>query len=169
MVAARAVLILPLLLLGCADGPGEDAVAAMQQALATTRASLAASGGAPVGQGRGAPAAPPAAAPVSLPIAPPSAPRQRGAGPPAAAGALIGSHAEEMRRMLGEPALRRPEGDAEIWLYEAEGCRLDVVLYPEHGALTVAYASARADGAAEVTEAACLAAIAAFPGALRRT
>jgi hypothetical protein len=77
--------------------------------------------------------------------------------------------AAEARRMLGEPSLHRQEGEAEIWLYEASECRLDVVLYPERGALVVAHAAARAHGAAAVTEAACLDAIAAFPGAQRRT
>ncbi|WP_240790080.1 hypothetical protein [Roseomonas sp. HF4] len=84
--------------------------------------------------------------------------------PPAAAAALLGRPAAELRRMLGEPALRRPEGEAEIWLYEARDCRLDLVLYPEGGALRVAHAAARAHGAGDgVTEAACLAAIAAAP------
>jgi hypothetical protein len=66
--------------------------------------------------------------------------------------------------MLGDPSIRRPEGAAEIWLYEAPSCRLDVILYAEGNALVVAHAAARALGAGEaVTEAACLSAIAAAP------
>ncbi|BDG70402.1 hypothetical protein Rmf_03310 [Roseomonas fluvialis] len=69
--------------------------------------------------------------------------------------------------MLGDPALRRAEGEAEIWLYEAPPCRLDLVLYPQGGALVVAHAAARAHGTAQgVTEATCLSAIAAAPATL---
>ena len=165
MAAAHAALLLPVLLLACAEGPDEEAVAAMHQAFANARASIAAAG--PAAPSPATPSPPPAAA--SLPVAQPSAPRLRGAGAPTAAAALLGTRAEEMRRMLGEPSLRRPEGEAEIWLYEAADCRLDVVLYPERGAMVVAHAAARAQGAAAVTEAACLASIAAYPGATRRT
>ncbi|MBR0673852.1 hypothetical protein GXW76_21960 [Roseomonas soli] len=71
--------------------------------------------------------------------------------------------------MLGDPALRRPEGGAEIWLYEAPNCRLDIILYPQGTGLLVAHAAARAHGAAEgVTEAACLSAIAGSSGPGRR-
>jgi hypothetical protein len=167
MAAAHAALLLPVLLLACAEGPDEEAVAAMQQALATARASIAATGP-PAAPPPSVPAQPPSAA-ARLPVAQPAGPRLRGTGAPLAAAGLIGARAEEMRRMLGEPSLRRPEGDAEIWLYEAADCRLDVVLYPERGAMVVAHAAARAQGAAAVTEAACLASIAAYPGATRRT
>ena len=160
----RAALILPVLLLGCAADRSADAAAMMEQALASARASAA------------LPARPPATpAPsrtqgVALAPAGVAAPqRQRGTAPPAAAASLLGTRAAELRRMLGEPALLRPEGDAEIWLYAAPECRLDIVLYPEGGALAVAHAAARAHGAAAVTEAACLAAIATATGTQRRT
>ena len=41
MAAAHAALLLPVLLLACAEGPDEEAVAAMHQAFANARASIA--------------------------------------------------------------------------------------------------------------------------------
>jgi hypothetical protein len=173
MAAWRAAALLPLLVLGCAADPGEEAAALMRQALSTTQASLAVAGRAP---DAGAPAG--GAEPVGIPsaavaaprpaalAAPPAiapGPRLTGRAPPAAAAALVGAPAEQMRRMLGDPALRRAEGDAEIWLYEAPPCRLDVILYAQGGALVVAHAAARAHGPEGVTEAACLSAIATAP------
>jgi hypothetical protein len=141
MHGLRPACLLPLLLLGCAAEREAERAVAMEQALRSARAGLA---------------MPSQAAPRRTG----SMPARPGPGdPPAGAAALAGLRAEEVRRRLGEPALRRPEGEAEIWLYEAPDCRLDVILYPEGGALLVGHASARALGAARVTEAACLAAI----------
>jgi hypothetical protein len=174
MVGLRLALVLPLLAMGCAADTGEEAAALMQQALFSTQASLAMAGGAPAPRGgsRTAAAAPlaaaptmPQAAPIPAAIAP--GPRRRGSAPPAAAAALMGRSAAQLRDMLGDPALRRAEGDAEIWLYEAPACRLDIVLYPQGGALVVAHAAARSHGAAQdMTEAACLSAIATAPSTL---
>lgn len=158
-----AILLLPLLAFGCApaDG-GEEAAALMQHALASTRASLALTGQAPPAPA--ATAAPTAGPAPAQPAWAPGAARPRGSAPPTAAAALVGASAEQMRRMLGEPAIRRTEGAAEVWLYEAAGCRLDVILYAEGQRLVVGHAAARALGGAEgVTEAACLSAVAAAP------
>ena len=158
-----AILLLPLLAFGCApaDG-GEEAAALMQHALASTRASLALTGQAPPAPT--ATAAPTAGPAPAQPAWAPGAARPRGSAPPAAAAALVGVSAEQMRRMLGEPAIRRAEGAAEVWLYEAAGCRLDVILYAEGQRLVVGHAAARALGGAEgVTEAACLSAVATAP------
>lgn len=164
MAPSRAAVLLPLLVLGCAADRREDATALMRDALRSAQASLAATGGGAAP----APSSPADPAPAVVSVAA-AMPRARGTEPPAAAASLLGARAEQMRRMLGDPALRRPEGGAEIWLYEAPNCRLDVILYPEGGALVVAHASARAHGAAEgVTEAACLSAIATTPGLTRR-
>lgn len=168
MAALRAALLLTLLLPACAERP-EEVAAAMRQAAATARASMAAAGATPAAPWASASATAGAAPLQSTAARPPVGPRLRGAGAPSAAAALVGASAAEARRMLGEPSLRRPEGEAEIWLYEAAECRLDLVLYPERGAPVVAHAAARAHGAAAVTEAACLAAIAADPGAPRGT
>jgi hypothetical protein len=180
MACLRRALLLPVLAVGCAADTGEEAAALMQQALFSTQASLAMASGAPGPRG-GSPtaaapppsvAAPGATVPTTPQVAPiPAAiapgPRLRGSAPPAAAAALMGRSAAQMRDMLGDPALRRAEGDAEIWLYEAPACRLDIVLYPQGGALVVAHAAARSHGAAQgMTEAACLSAIATAPATL---
>ncbi len=182
MAAWRAAALLPLLLPGCAADRGEDAAALMRQALSTTQASLAVAGRAPgpdataplgaaatAGAQRmggalpmaGGTATRPAA--LATPPAIPPGPRLTGRAPPTAATALVGASVEQMRRMLGDPALRRAEGEAEIWLYEAAPCRLDVILYAQGGALVVAHAAARAHGPEGVTESACLSAIATAP------
>jgi hypothetical protein len=89
--------------------------------------------------------------------------------PPRAAAQLLGQPPELVRHWLGEPLLRRPEGPgAEIWLYAAQACALDIVLYRERGGrLRVAFAAARAAGedAESGTEADCLRRIADGSGA----
>lgn len=145
----------------------------LRHALAATQASAAISGAAagtpaatasapaPGARSDAFPSMPGIARPVALS---PTAPRMRGGAPPAAAAALLGVGADQLRRLLGEPSIRRAEGAAEVWLYEAPACRLDVILYAEGAALTVGHAAARASGGGEsVTESACLAAIAAAP------
>lgn len=157
--------LLSLLAMGCAANGGDEATAMMQHALASTHASLALAG-----EARPAPVTGPASAsrpagPATVqPILTPGAARPRGAAPPAAAAALVGVTADQLRRMLGEPTIRRPEGPAEVWLYEAPACRLDVILYAEGARLVVGHAAARALGdGAGVTESACLSAVAAAP------
>jgi len=88
-----------------------------------------------------------------------SAARGSGDGGLTAAGQLVGQTPDTLRRLLGEPRLRREEGPAEVWHYQATQCHLDLVLYRDDGArqaLRVAYAAARATGAARRGEAACL-------------
>ena len=84
---------------------------------------------------------------------------------PRSASQLLGGTPELLRAWLGEPSLRRPEGSgAEVWLYAAEACALDLVLYRDAaGRLRVAFAAARAAGEAvpTATEAECLVRIAA--------
>ena len=144
---------LPLVLMlvaGCAQpGPSETAEV-LQQALATHQASLAGIDGRPAGAPAGGttPAAPrPGATPADA------------AAVPNMAGELVGQTPETVRQWLGEPRLRRQEGPAEIWHYQASQCHLDLVLYRDEGArptFRVAFASARAVGAARRGEAACL-------------
>lgn len=181
----------PLLLLtvaGCAATAEEESVARLEQALAQSRASLAAVGATVPREGDGAapasrpatgrpPAAQQAAVVPPTPPAPRVAPRQAGlrddpfalaaspggqGPPPTQAAELLGLSAERVAIWLGPPALRRAEGPgAEIWLYAGTECRLDLILYREAGPLVVAHAAARALGAARQSEAACLGDIAA--------
>jgi hypothetical protein len=86
-----------------------------------------------------------------------------GSSPPAAASALQGQEPEAVISALGEPALRRREGDAEIWLYQALDCRLDLVFYATASRLVLTHAAARAHGARRLTESACMEAVARAP------
>jgi hypothetical protein len=143
---------------GCRKAEAEGATLGLEQALRDTKASLAAIGAPPAAE----------AAPIvqSLALPPPpsaSTPRRQGASPPAAATALQGRDPEAVISALGEPALRRREGNAEVWLYQAPDCRLDLVFYPEEARLVLAHAAARAHGARRLTESACMAAIARAP------
>ena len=153
----RLRLLFLLLPSGCAM-PEDREVVALRQALDSGRASLAAVGH-PI-----AAESPPGATPRTSVarlerVARPGAP-----GHPTAAAQLLGTGPETLRRWLGEPALRRREGTAEVWLYLGDGCALDLVLYPARDSLRVALAEARASSAGSRTEAACLHAIAAPPG-----
>jgi hypothetical protein len=171
--------------------------ASLRASLASTRASLAAlqpTGGAPAAGA--SPVAARGAAPEAASPPQPDAPlrarlaalavlggaaARRGAEAaplPSEAAELLGLPAEAVVRRLGEPALRRPEGPVEIWLYTARSCALDVILYRDEPAppalvhaaggaggaaatLRVAFAAARASGSEPRTEAACLRDIAA--------
>ncbi|MCA3377964.1 MAG: hypothetical protein INF64_12670 [Roseomonas sp.] len=154
-LAVAALLLTP----ACRKSDAEGATLGLEQALRDTRASLAAIGL------PSAPDAPQAERPAPLPPPPSSAsaPRRQGANPPAAANALQGREPEAVLSALGEPALRRREGDAEIWLYQAPDCRLDLVFYPEASRLVLTHAAARAFGARRLTESACMAGIARAP------
>ena len=142
----------------CAQPDPADPAQVLQDVLATHQASIAGVGGRPaapepVAASRSQPAPAPAVALVA-----------RTPGPaPGVAGDLVGLSPEALRQRLGEPRLRREEGGAEIWHYQASQCHLDLVLYPEGGpraGLRVAYAAARAVGTARRAEAACLSDIA---------
>jgi hypothetical protein len=156
--AAGLALVALLFSPGCRKAEAEGATRGLEQVLRDTKASLAAIGAPPSAE----------AAPIfqSLALPPPpsaSAPRRQGASPPAAATALQGRDPEAVISALGEPALRRREGNAEVWLYQAPDCRLDLVFYPEDARLVLAHAAARAHGARRLTESACMAAIARAP------
>jgi hypothetical protein len=154
-LAIAALLITP----ACRKSDAEGARLGLEQALRDTRASLVALGLPSAAD------APQAERPAPLPPPPSSAsaPRRQGANPPAAANALQGREPEAVLSALGEPALRRREGDAEIWLYQAPDCRLDLVFYPEASRLVLTHAAARAFGARRLTESACMAGIARAP------
>jgi hypothetical protein len=162
----KRLLLLPVLVLAaCAQEP-TDAALVLEEVLAAHQASLAAIPGAPAGtaapggtSGRAEPM--PASATASAVVQPAlrSEPRRTGTGDVAMAGQLVGQSPEELIQLLGEPRLRRSEGPAEIWHYQATQCHLDVILYPEGEArprLRVGFAAARAVGTARRGEAACL-------------
>ncbi|RMI25459.1 hypothetical protein EBE87_09360 [Pseudoroseomonas wenyumeiae] len=146
-------LLLACLLAACAQEPVLDRQAVLDEVLANYRANL-------VGM------RPLAAPPAEGETAPVGAAMPALTGLPAQAAQLLGQPPATVRRLLGEPRLRRREGDAEIWLYQSPFCHLDVMFYGEPGGpagsraapagLRVTYATARAAGAERRTEAACL-------------
>lgn len=123
---------LPLLAACASDSALEDAAALA--VLDSQGASLAALGQAPLPTGRGV---------------------------PRAAGELVGAAPAVVLGRLGQPRLRRREGAAEVWLYSAAGCQLDLVFYATPNGQRVLHAQARAGGLVQRTEAACLRDIAA--------
>lgn len=153
-MALAALLLTP----ACQKADAESATRGLEQALHDTRASLAAIGMPPDTDGTTVSQVIPLPAPPSA-----SSTRRAGASPPATAATLQGRTPEQVLSALGEPALRRREGNAEVWLYQAADCRLDLVFYPEAAQLILAHAAARALGARRLTEATCLLAIAAAP------
>ncbi|MXP64824.1 hypothetical protein E0493_15840 [Roseomonas sp. M0104] len=135
-MARRPPLIALLLLGACAAQPSSaDPHAVLQEVLQNYRANLA------------------GMQPTSAPVLP------RLEGMPIRATQLLGQSPSTLRRWLGEPSLRRKEGEAQIWLFQTPFCHLDVVLDREDAPgspLRVSYAAARAAGTERRTEAACL-------------
>ena len=78
---------------------------------------------------------------------------------PVKVAALIGMPADAMVKTLGNPVLRKTENGGEVWLYaHANGCSLDVVLFPAKKILTVTHATTETPS--RLSEADCLSAIA---------
>lgn len=69
---------------------------------------------------------------------------------------LIGMGPASLNAFLGAPQLIRREAPASLWQYRAEGCVLDVVLYPDRMGDKVTYLEAREDGATKIPPRDCL-------------
>jgi hypothetical protein len=95
------------------------------------------------------PAAPPGAPPV--PIAPPP-PR----GEPAQFSNLP---AAQLRAMLGEPVFTRQDGAAQMWRYDAAGCRAFFFLYGNGADQRVRHVQTVPAGAGQAADPACLSAL----------
>ena len=162
---------LPLLLLllpaACAVATTDpvDPASVLQEALASHQASMIGLGGSPAATaapGEAVSPGAPAAQPGGLPGSGPAAAVVRAAMPlaaPTAAAQMVGLPPEAVLGWFGEPRLRRSEGSAEAWHYQAAQCHLDLVFYREEGprpAWRVGFAAARAIGVARREEAACL-------------
>ncbi|NKC34527.1 hypothetical protein HEQ75_26985 [Roseomonas sp. BU-1] len=143
-------LLTALLAAACAQPDPADPVVVLQEALASHQASLAGI----------APRAAASGGEGSIPPPPPPQPASATPGtPPTMAGQLVGHVPEAVAAWLGEPRLRREEGEAEIWHYQGPQCHLDLVFYRDEGpqaGLRVAFAQARAIGTSRRGEAACL-------------
>ena len=95
-------------------------------------------------------------APPSNGFIPPTVQRIRGLEP------VIGSDADDLRRLFGPARLTTPEGDAVKLQFSGEPCVLDVYLYPlRPGAEPVAthVQARRGSDGAEVDRASCVAAL----------
>ncbi|HZF77085.1 MAG TPA: hypothetical protein VE033_14765 [Acetobacteraceae bacterium] len=148
----RYLFALILLVAACAvPDPAADPAEALQGAAAQARAAV------PGAEARAEPRAASAAPQRRTPAAPPTQAAQ-----------LVGHGPDAVTALFGEPRLRRPEGQAEVWHYTATGCHLDLFFYREGGTLRVAFAQARAMGTAQRPEAACLRDMARLPGARAR-
>jgi len=138
------LLLCAALLAGCAQQPAVDRQAVLDEVLANYRANLA------------------GMQPLTAPSVEQTAAGQPAMpaldGVPTQAAQLLGQPPATVRRLLGEPSLRRNEGEAEIWLYQSTACHLDIMLYRDRTApdLRVTYATARASGVERRTEATCL-------------
>ncbi len=85
------------------------------------------------------------------------APRPQRKGPERVA-QLLDMPADSLVAALGNPVLRKSENGGEVWLYaHANGCSLDVVLFPARKVLTVAHATTETP--ASLSESECLSAI----------
>lgn len=69
---------------------------------------------------------------------------------------LIGMGPASLSAFLGAPELIRREAPASLWQYRAEGCVLDIVLYPERGGDKVTYLEAREGGLTDMPPRQCL-------------
>jgi hypothetical protein len=69
---------------------------------------------------------------------------------------LIGMGPASLNAFLGAPELIRREAPASLWQYRADGCVLDVVLYPDRSGDKVTYLEAREDGATKMPPRTCL-------------
>lgn len=54
-----------------------------------------------------------------------------GLGIPTSAQGLVGSTPQVLNADFGQPALRRVDGSAQVWLYHSPVCGLNVFLYPD--------------------------------------
>ena len=128
------------LLSSCAPPAGPDRAASqvLEEVLENHRATISGLG----------------VAPTPVPDTPDRATPRRAA--PGSVAALVGQTPDGVLSTLGQPTRRRPEGNAEIWLYQGPNCALDVVLYREASSARVAWAAARASGTENRTESGCL-------------
>ena len=81
--------------------------------------------------------------------------------PPAKIGDLVGTSPEQVLATLGNPILRRRDGEAEAWLYASgPNCKVDLVFYRDSDRLKLTLAQTRS---APTAESACLRQIASLP------
>ncbi len=82
------------------------------------------------------------------PLAPPSPPSLGFMQAPMDAEGLVGSTPQILNAEFGKPTLLRMDGTAQVWLYHAPDCGLNLILYPDaSGTPRVALVTPTADSA----------------------
>jgi len=59
------------------------------------------------------------------------------------AGNLLGANPTKLEQWLGKPGMVRLDDPAQVWQYRAQGCVVDVYLYPSIDGMAVSHAEAR--------------------------
>jgi hypothetical protein len=59
------------------------------------------------------------------------------------AGNLLGANPTKLEQWLGKPGMVRLDDPAQVWQYRAQGCVVDVYLYPSNDGMAVSHAEAR--------------------------
>ena len=72
-----------------------------------------------------------------------SAPDAQAAGFTPTAGNLLGANPTKLEQWLGKPGVVRLDDPAQVWQYRAQGCVVDVYLYPSSDGMAVSHAEAR--------------------------
>jgi hypothetical protein len=72
-----------------------------------------------------------------------SAPDAQPAGFTPTAGNLLGANPTKLEQWLGKPGVVRLDDPAQVWQYRAQGCVVDVYLYPSSDGMAVSHAEAR--------------------------
>jgi len=71
------------------------------------------------------------------------APDAQPAGFTPTAGNLLGANPTKLEQWLGKPGMVRLDDPAQVWQYRAQGCVVDVYLYPSSDGMAVSHAEAR--------------------------
>jgi len=72
-----------------------------------------------------------------------SVPDAQTAGFTPTAGNLLGANPTKLEQWLGKPGVVRLDDPAQVWQYRAQGCVVDVYLYPSSDGMAVSHAEAR--------------------------
>lgn len=75
--------------------------------------------------------------------APASTPEAQPADFTPTAGNLLGANPTKLEQWLGKPGMVRLDDPAQVWQYRAQGCVVDVYLYPSSDGMAVSHAEAR--------------------------
>ena len=78
---------------------------------------------------------------------------------PVQPGSLVGATPAVLAAAFGPPALRRVDGEAQVWLYHSPVCGLDLILYPDAAGTPRVAMAAPVAADAVLAPAACMASL----------